>query len=56
MNVLILTPDRVGSTLLQRLITIQANINEKKIIILLLTKSVKNPTGIEKIVPKRNIE
>lgn len=28
MNVLILTPDRVGSTLLQRLITIYANINE----------------------------
>lgn len=28
MNVLILTPDRVGSTLLQRLITVYANINE----------------------------
>jgi len=28
MNVLILTPDRVGSTLLQRLITIYATINE----------------------------
>lgn len=28
MNILILTPDRVGSTLLQRLITIYANINE----------------------------
>jgi hypothetical protein len=28
MNVLILTPDRVGSTLLQRLMTIYANINE----------------------------
>jgi hypothetical protein len=28
MNVLILTPDRVGSTLLQRLITIYANVNE----------------------------
>lgn len=28
MNVIILTPDRVGSTLLQRLITIYANINE----------------------------
>jgi len=28
MNVLILTPDRVGSTLLQRLVTIYANINE----------------------------
>ena len=26
MNVLILTPDRVGSTLLQRLITVYANI------------------------------
>lgn len=28
MNVLILTPDRVGSTLLQRLLTVYANINE----------------------------
>ena len=28
MNVIILTPDRVGSTLLQRLITVYANINE----------------------------
>lgn len=28
MNVLILTPDRVGSTLLQRLVTVYANINE----------------------------
>jgi len=28
MNILILTPDRVGSTLLQRLITVYANINE----------------------------
>lgn len=28
MNVLVLTPDRVGSTLLQRLITVYANINE----------------------------
>lgn len=28
MNVLILTPDRVGSTLLQRLITVYANIND----------------------------
>ena len=28
MNVLILTPDRVGSTLLQRLFTVYANINE----------------------------
>ena len=28
MNVLILTPDRVGSTLLQRLITVYANINQ----------------------------
>jgi hypothetical protein len=28
MNVLILTPDRVGSTLLQRLITIVATINK----------------------------
>ena len=28
MNVLILTPDRVGSTLLQRVITVYANINE----------------------------
>lgn len=28
MNILILTPDRVGSTLLQRLITVFANINE----------------------------
>ena len=28
MNVLILTPDRVGSTLLQRMITVYANINE----------------------------
>jgi len=28
MNVLILTPDRVGSTLLQRLISVYANINE----------------------------
>jgi hypothetical protein len=28
MNILILTPDRVGSTLLQRLVTIYANINE----------------------------
>jgi len=31
MNVLILTPDRVGSTLLQRLITVYANINENQI-------------------------
>lgn len=30
MNVLILTPDRVGSTLLQRLITVYANINENQ--------------------------
>ena len=29
MNILILTPDRVGSTLLQRLITVYAKINEK---------------------------
>jgi hypothetical protein len=28
MNILILTPDRVGSTLLQRLVTVYANINE----------------------------
>lgn len=28
MNILILTPDRVGSTLLQRLITVYANLNE----------------------------
>jgi hypothetical protein len=28
MNIIILTPDRVGSTLLQRLITVYANINE----------------------------
>jgi hypothetical protein len=28
MNILILTPDRVGSTLLQRLVTIYANLNE----------------------------
>ena len=31
MNVLILTPDRVGSTLLQRVLTVYANINENKI-------------------------
>ena len=30
MNVLILTPDRVGSTLLQRLVTVYANINDPK--------------------------
>ena len=30
MNVLILTPDRVGSTLLQRLITVYANLNENQ--------------------------
>lgn len=30
MNILILTPDRVGSTLLQRLITVYANINENQ--------------------------
>ena len=28
MNILILTPDRVGSTLLQRLVTVYANINQ----------------------------
>jgi len=28
MNILVLTPDRVGSTLLQRLVTVYANINE----------------------------
>lgn len=31
MNVIILTPDRVGSTLLQRLVTVYANINELQI-------------------------
>jgi hypothetical protein len=30
MNVLILTPDRVGSTLLQRVLTVYANINEQE--------------------------
>ena len=57
MNILILTPDRVGSTLLQRLITVYANINQTNNITVnlheLTNGIVSNPTSHGSMLGKK---